>query len=134
MATLSPAEKIVQCASGEVCPCSILLHCNGQLIGVFTRLTLTIDGECIQNIVHPAISVWAVSTMPNNDIVTGCSDGVVRVFSTAPDRWAAPEEVQAFEQDVASQSIPKQTIGNVNVAQLPNPDALSQPGIFYCFK
>ncbi|KAI0075270.1 phospholipase A-2-activating protein [Panus rudis PR-1116 ss-1] len=103
---------------------------NGYIVsgGEDRSVRIWRDGECIQNIVHPAISVWAVSTMPNNDIVTGCSDGVVRVFSTAPDRWASPDEVQAFEQHVASQAIPKQTIGNVKVADLPGPDALLQPG------
>ncbi|KAG9097450.1 hypothetical protein FRC06_007543 [Ceratobasidium sp. 370] len=46
------------------------------------------DGELVQTLTHPAISVWAVAAMPNGDIVTGCSDGIVRVFSRSESRWA----------------------------------------------
>jgi hypothetical protein len=46
------------------------------------------DGELVQTITHPAISVWAVAAMPNGDIVTGCSDGIIRVFSRSESRWA----------------------------------------------
>ncbi len=51
-------------------------------------LIMCLDGECAQVIVLPAISVWAVSTMPNGDIVAGTSDGVIRVFSEKEERWA----------------------------------------------
>ena len=64
------------------------------------------DGECAQTIVHPAISVWAVSTMPNGDIVSGCSDGVVRVFSASEDRWATAADLATYEEQVASQALP----------------------------
>lgn len=43
---------------------------------------------------HPAISVWAISVMPNGDIVSGSSDGIVRVFSEAEERWADVEELK----------------------------------------
>lgn len=67
----------------------------------FTRvITLTYksgwyaDGECSQVIVHPAISVWAVSVMPNGDIVSGSSDSVVRVFSESKERWASEADIK----------------------------------------
>ena len=55
---------------------------------------LVSDGECSQVIIHPAISVWAVSTMPNGDIVSGTSDGVVRVFSQQEGRWASEPDLK----------------------------------------
>ncbi|KAG1759979.1 WD40-repeat-containing domain protein [Suillus occidentalis] len=86
------------------------------------------DGECVQMIVHPAISVWAVSTMPNGDIVSGCSDGIVRVFSESQDRWASATELGAFEDLIASQAISSQQVGDVKKSDLPGPDALLHPG------
>lgn len=86
------------------------------------------DGECVQMIVHPAISVWAVSTMPNGDIVSGCSDGIVRVFSESQDRWASAAELGAFEDLIASQALPSQQVGDVKKTDLPGPDALLHPG------
>lgn len=77
---------------------------------------------------HPAISVWAVSTLPNGDIVSGTSDGIVRVFSAAEERWASAEEIQAYEDQVASQALPSQQIGDIKKSDLPGPDALLQPG------
>ena len=44
--------------------------------------------------------------MPNGDIVSGCSDGVVRVFSASEDRWASPADLAAYEEQVASQALP----------------------------
>lgn len=47
------------------------------------------DGECIQTITHPAISVWSVSVCSDTgDIVSGASDRLVRVFSRDQSRWA----------------------------------------------
>ena len=60
----------------------------------------------MQTIVHPAISVWSVASMPNGDIVSGASDGVVRVFSAAEERWAPADELKEFDETVARQALP----------------------------
>ena len=86
------------------------------------------DGECLQTLVHPAISVWTVSTMPNGDIVTGCSDGVVRVFSSDEARWAAADQLKAYDDMVAAQALPAQQVGDVNKSDLPGPEALAERG------
>ncbi|KAF9246383.1 WD40-repeat-containing domain protein [Melanogaster broomeanus] len=86
------------------------------------------DGECAQVIVHPAISVWAVSTMPNGDIVSGCSDGVVRVFSNSEERWASEVDLKTFEDQVSSQALSSQQVGDVKKADLPGPEVLATPG------
>ena len=82
------------------------------------------DGECAQVIIHPAISVWTVSTMPNSDIITGCSDGIVRVFSNSEDRWASEVDRKAFEDQVSNQALPSQQVGDVKKADLPGPEVL----------
>lgn len=82
----------------------------------------------MQTLVHPAISVWSVSTMPNGDIVTGCSDSVVRVFSTEEARWAPANQLKAYDDLVAAQALPAQQVGDVKKSDLPGPEALTQPG------
>lgn len=53
-------------------------------------------------ILHPAISVWSVACLRNGDIVTGCSDGVVRVFSQDPARQASESVRASFEMAVST--------------------------------
>ncbi|KAH9930746.1 phospholipase A-2-activating protein [Fomitopsis serialis] len=103
---------------------------NGDIVSGGEDRTVRIwrDGECYQTIVHPAISVWSVSTMPNGDIVTGCSDGVVRIFSHAESRQLPSEELKAYEDQVASQTLPAQQIGDVKKSDLPGLEVLSTPG------
>lgn len=45
-------------------------------------------------LIHPAQSVWSVACLRNGDIVTGSSDGIVRVFTKDPARFA-PEMIRA---------------------------------------
>ncbi|KAH9483874.1 Protein DOA1 [Psilocybe cubensis] len=78
--------------------------------------------------VWKAISVWAVSTLPNGDIVSGCSDGVVRVFSEAEERWASAEVLKAYDDQIASQALPLQQVGDVKKSDLPGLEALKTPG------
>jgi phospholipase A-2-activating protein len=85
-------------------------------------------GECAQTIMHPAISVWAVSTMPNGDIVSGCSYGVVRVFSESPERWASEPDLKDYDDKVAGQALSSQQIGDVKKSDLPGLEALNAPG------
>jgi len=77
---------------------------------------------------HPATSVWAVSTTPNGDIVSGCSDGIVRVFSASEERWASAEKLKEYDDHVASQALSPQQVGDINKSDLPGPDALDTPG------
>jgi phospholipase A-2-activating protein len=88
------------------------------------------DGECYQTINHPAISVWSVSAMPNGDVVTGASDGIIRIFSEAEERWASPQELKAFDDLVAGQALSAQQIGDVKKSDLPGLEALSIPGTY----
>ncbi|KZT71268.1 phospholipase A-2-activating protein [Daedalea quercina L-15889] len=103
---------------------------NGDIVSGGEDRTVRIwkDGVLEQSIVHPAISVWSVSTMPNGDIVTGCSDGVVRIFSHDESRQLSGEELKAYDEQVASQALPAQQVGDVKKSDLPGVEALSTPG------
>ena len=83
--------------------------------------------QCLQTITHPAISVWSVSVCPDNgDIITGASDRIVRIFSSAPERYASPDVFAAFNDSVKASSIPQQAVGNINKEKLPGPEFLTQ--------
>jgi phospholipase A-2-activating protein len=115
--------KIVQCVFGGV---RIFLAYLFWPVLTSRHFITQSDGECAQTIVHPAISVWTVSTMPSGDIVTGCSDGVVRVFSADSARHASVEDLKAFDEQVAGQALPAQSVANMNNVQ--DPEALARPG------
>lgn len=70
--------------------------------------------------------------MPNGDIVSGSSDGIVRVFSESEDRWASAEDLKIYDDQVASQTLPVQTIGDVKKSDLPGSESLAEPGVFIC--
>lgn len=66
--------------------------------------------------------------MPNGDLVTGASDGFVRVFSAAEERWASAEDLKAYDDRVASSALPAQQVGDVKKSDLSGEEALLQPG------
>ncbi len=102
---------------------------SGELVSSSEDRTARIwkDGQCIQTITHPAISVWSVAVCSENgDIVTGASDRIVRVFSRSEDRHANAETLKAFEDSVKSSSIPQQQVGDLNKEQLPGPDFIQR--------
>lgn len=65
------------------------------------------DGQLSQTITHPTISVWTVEVLPNGDIVSGASDGMVRVWTRSEERKASAQQVQELEQAVASRQLNK---------------------------
>ncbi|RPA83343.1 PFU-domain-containing protein [Ascobolus immersus RN42] len=105
---------------------------GGEIVSSGEDRTVRIwkGGECIQTITHPAISVWSVAACAENgDIVSGASDGVVRVFSRSPDRWADAETLKKYDDILAASAIPSAQVGEMpDKEQLPGPEALSIPG------
>jgi len=55
-----------------------------------------IDGSCLQAIEHPG-NIWDVAFLENGDVVTACSDGVARVWTTSAQRRAGPDVVAGYE-------------------------------------
>lgn len=73
---------------------SLAILPNGDLVSSSEDRTVRLwrDGQCIQTITHPAISIWAVAACPETgDIVSGASDNMIRIFSRDPERQADPE-------------------------------------------
>ncbi|CAH1243636.1 PLAA [Branchiostoma lanceolatum] len=88
-------------------------------------------GECVQTITLQAQSVWSVACLSNGDIAVGASDNVTRVFTCAPERYASPEEIKEFEEQVASSTIPAKAAADmdgININELPGKEDLENPG------
>lgn len=66
--------------------------------------------------------------MPNGDIISGCSDGVVRVFSTSEERWASEQDLKAYEDQVTNQTLSTEQVGDLKKSNLPGPEALADRG------
>ncbi|KAI2627184.1 phospholipase A-2-activating protein [Xylaria nigripes] len=102
---------------------------SGELVSSGEDRTVRIwrGSECVQSITHPAISVWSVSACQSNgDIVSGASDGIVRVFSRSEDRVASTEALAHFDESVKSSAIPQQQVGSINKEKLPDPEFLKR--------
>lgn len=61
--------------------------------------------QCLQTISHPALSVWCVSTNEDGELVTGASDGVLRIWTRNPERQATEEVQKAYAEAVANTAI-----------------------------
>jgi phospholipase A-2-activating protein len=73
---------------------SIAILPNGDIVSSGEDRTVRVfrDGQCIQTITHPAISIWSVAAcQETGDIVSGASDKTIRVFSRDPERHADAE-------------------------------------------
>lgn len=86
------------------------------------------NGNCSQTIRLPTQSIWAVATLPNGDIITGSGDGIVRVFTSSPERQASIAELKAFEEEVANSTLSTGDVGNIKLNELPGREVLYEPG------
>ena len=101
---------------------------SGEIVSAGEDRTVRIwnQGQTVQVITHPAISVWDVAVCKENgDIVTGASDKVVRIFSRSQERQATPEVIAQFEEAVKESAIPQQSLGGINKTDLPGPEFLT---------
>ncbi|KAF8569180.1 hypothetical protein P879_00711 [Paragonimus westermani] len=85
----------------------------------------------IQCIPLPCQSAWCVALTPENDIVVGGSDSVIRIFSSDPKRQGSASAIQTFEAELASSKIATPDAsgtGDLSLEKLPGVEALLQPG------
>lgn len=52
------------------------------------------NGKLHQDVFHPN-TVWDI-TVNNNDLITACADGVMRIFTTESDRWLPQNEIEEY--------------------------------------
>lgn len=85
------------------------------------------DGVCLQSIEHPGC-VWDAKFLGNGDIVTACSDGVVRVWTVHHDRIADPQEAELYASLLSEYRCSRKKIGGLKLNELPGLEALQTPG------
>ncbi|CAH2235111.1 jg7520 [Pararge aegeria aegeria] len=86
-------------------------------------------GDCVRELRLPVESVWSVTCLENGDIVTGASDGLVRVFTRDPLKYADEATLKSFEEEVQKvMASSQQEIGGFKLSELPGPEALLEPG------
>jgi len=98
---------------------SLTILPNGDVVSSSEDRTVRIwrEGQSIQTITHPAISLWAVAACPETgDIVSGASDNIIRIFSRDPERQADAE----VRTQCACRAHLQMIIRNVNVLAVAN--------------
>ena len=130
---------------------SIAILPNGDIVSSGEDRTVRVfrDGQCIQTITHPAISIWSVAACPETgDIVSGASDKTIRVFSRDPKRHADaevrqisedtekskanfhPQTIKSFDESIRMYAIPAETASQnmpFKKEDLPGPGKLILP-------
>lgn len=87
------------------------------------------NGECIQVITLPCVSLWSVAVdKATEDIAVGGSDHIIRVFTRNPTKYAPEAERKQLEETVASSGIGKDQMSAVNKEALSGPEGLSVEG------
>jgi len=105
------------------------------------------DGQVIQTIPVPAMSVWALFAMGNGDIVAGTSENNIYIFTRDESRMASPDlvalhsaQIETFVRKALTNGssggssgssggsgLPEM-IGDVKTSEIPGPDFLQRPG------
>ncbi|KAI4295562.1 hypothetical protein L6164_035597 [Bauhinia variegata] len=108
---------------------SVDSHSSGLIVsGSEDRLAkIWKDGICVQSIEHPGC-VWDAKFLENGDIVTACSDGVVRIWTVHQDNVADPLELDLYASYLSQYKASSKRVGGLKLEDLPGLDALKIPG------
>ena len=135
LAALTPksANRPLQTLSGHtsfVYSLSTISGGKGELVssGEDRSVRVWRDGNPVQTVIIPAISVWSVTVLSNGDIACGSSDSFVRIFTRDASRHADAEELKAYEHTISSQALNQTQVGDIKKDDLPGSEALAQPG------
>jgi phospholipase A-2-activating protein len=60
----------------------------------------------VQTLQHPT-TVWSVAGLENGDVVTGCADGIARVWSARPEAALPADQLAAYQAKVTNVPIAK---------------------------
>lgn len=72
-------------------------------------MCLFADGVCVQSLEHPGC-VWDAKFLDSGDILTACSDGVVRIWTVQPEKVAEPLEIEAYAAELSSYKLSRYNI------------------------
>ncbi|CAG9808101.1 unnamed protein product [Chironomus riparius] len=93
------------------------------------RLWSVKEGALGESLSLPVQSVWSVACMDNGDIISGSSDGIIRVFSKDPSRVASDDVLSAYDTSVSTRKLEQsKELGGVKVNDLPGPESLLKEG------
>ncbi|XP_022136219.1 phospholipase A-2-activating protein [Momordica charantia] len=108
---------------------SVDSHASGLIVSGSEDCSAKIwkDGFCVQSIEHPGC-VWDAKFLENGDIVTACSDGVVRVWTAVQERIAEPQELESFASSLSQYKLKRKRVGGLKLEELPGMEALQIPG------
>ncbi|MBA0666741.1 hypothetical protein Goklo_003112 [Gossypium klotzschianum] len=85
------------------------------------------DGVCVQSLEHPGC-IWDAKFLENGDIVTACSDGVVRIWTVDQENIADPVELEAYASELSEYKLSRKSVGGLKLVDLPGLEALQIPG------
>ncbi|XP_020095852.1 phospholipase A-2-activating protein isoform X1 [Ananas comosus] len=108
---------------------SVAAHSSGLVASGSEDCFLKIwrDGVCVQSIEHPAC-VWDVKFLENGDVVTACSDGAVRIWTSHGDRISDPHALEAYAVELSQYKNSRKKVGGLKLMDLPGLEALQVPG------
>ncbi|KAJ9135556.1 hypothetical protein P3X46_032726 [Hevea brasiliensis] len=108
---------------------SVDSHVSGLIVSGSEDCSAKIwkDGVCVQSIEHPGC-VWDAKFLENGDIVTACSDGVVRIWTSHQDRIADPLDLESYVSQLSQYKLSRKRVGGLKLEDLPGLDALQIPG------
>uniref|UniRef100_A0A2N9ECM6 PUL domain-containing protein n=1 Tax=Fagus sylvatica TaxID=28930 RepID=A0A2N9ECM6_FAGSY len=104
-------------------------HISGLIVSASEDCSAKIwkDGVCVQTIEHPGC-VWDAKFLDNGDIVTACSDGVIRIWTVHQDRMADSLELESYTAQLSQYKRSRKRVGGLKLEDLPGLDALQVPG------
>ncbi|KAG6711561.1 hypothetical protein I3843_05G053600 [Carya illinoinensis] len=85
------------------------------------------DGVCVQSIEHPGC-IWDAKFLDNGDIVTACSDGVIRIWTSHQDKIADSLELESYASQISQYKRSRKRVGGLKLEDLPGLEALQVPG------
>ncbi|XP_011037580.1 PREDICTED: phospholipase A-2-activating protein-like [Populus euphratica] len=108
---------------------SVDSHMSGLIVsgGEDCSAKIWKDGVCVQSIEHPGC-VWDVKFLENGDIVTACSDGVVRIWTSYQERIADPVDLDSYVSQLSQYKLGRKRVGGLKLEDLPGLEALQIPG------
>lgn len=108
---------------------SVDAHASGLIVSGSEDCSAKIwkDGICVQSIEHPGC-VWDAKFLENGDIVTACSDGIVRIWTIDHEKIADTVEMDSYTSQLSQYKISRKRVGGLKLEDLPGLDALKTPG------